>query len=274
MPDISSVPYPIRVLQYFTSPSNQEFFLSPIHAFYCVIYGCIIYWNMIWMYDIYLVIASCLLYSIQFTKDVSSTSEILKKKSFPHINFLIKLKIPHNYLSNLEYWLYDFLFHTPSLFNSPHLSCSPSEFWSIRWHKLYRNCFVELGYLPCKQFVNHYYPSSLPFKKELAHMFGVFAGFWWSALFHEYIVQSLFGLGTGEHFTLFIFHGIIIIVWEIITVSFKKITKVDQNNYVMKGIGFFVWNSILILSAPWFVEPYIRGRHYYCYPHFGCNKNY
>ncbi|PKC08742.1 hypothetical protein RhiirA5_476355 [Rhizophagus irregularis] len=178
-----------------------------------------------------------------------------------------------------EQWLYHFLFFTNPLFDSPHLSCSPSEFWSKRWHLLYRNCFVELGYLPCKKFMNNYYPSFLPHKKVLSHIFGTFAGFLWSCIFHEYVIHSLFGLANGEHFTFFLFHGIIAIFWEIIvTLSFRKNdnTAFDQKRYyyTKKVIGFVLWNSILILSAPWFAEPYIRAKHHYCYPHFGCDKGY
>ncbi|CAB4437752.1 unnamed protein product [Rhizophagus irregularis] len=279
--EISSIPYPIRFYNYFTSSdSDQQYYISPFYMFYCAIYTGIIYWNMIWIYEIYLFVASCLLYYIQSTKKFSnsifSSSFIIP---YPYNKLLIKLKISKNFSSLLEQWLYHFLFFTNPLFDSPHLSCSPSEFWSKRWHLLYRNCFVELGYLPCKRFMNNYYPSFLPHKKVLSHIFGTFAGFLWSCIFHEYVIHSLFGLANGEHFTFFLFHGIIAIFWEIIvTLSFRKNdnTAFDQkrNYYTKKVIGFVLWNSILILSAPWFAEPYIRAKHYYCYPHFGCDKGY
>ncbi|RIA96085.1 hypothetical protein C1645_755973 [Glomus cerebriforme] len=280
--EISFTPYPIRIYEYFTSSSNHPFFVTPFYIFYCVIYSGIIYWNMIWIYEIYLFVASCLLYYIQSIKNVSTSISSSSSSSFDisssYNKLLIKLKISHKFSSLLEQWLYHFLFFTDPLFDSPHLSCSPSEFWSKRWQLLYRNCFIELGYLPCKKFINQYYPPSLPFKRELSHITGTFAGFLWSAIFHEYVIHSLFGLANGEHFTFFLFHGIIAIFWEIIvTLIFKKNTKIEQNetiNYVKKVIGFVLWNSILVLSAPWFAEPYIRAKHYYCYPHFGCNKNY
>ncbi|GES73657.1 hypothetical protein GLOIN_2v1609030 [Rhizophagus clarus] len=282
MPDeIPNTPYPIRVYKYFTSSesfdSNQKTFLTLSYAFYCVIYSGIIYWNMIWIYEIYLFIASCLLYYIQSTKKLSnsifSSSFIIP---YPYNKLLIKLKISKNYSSLLEQWLYHFLFFTNPLFDSPYLSCSPSEFWSKRWHSLYRDCFVELGYLPCKKFIINYYPSFLPYKKELSHIVGTFGGFLWSCIFHEYVIQSLFGSANGEHFTFFLFHGILTIYWEIITTPLFRKTIFDQKRYyyVKKVVGFILWNSILILSAPWFAEPYIRAKHYYCYPHFGCDKGY
>src|SRR5437764_836417 len=55
--EISSTPYPIRAFKYFSSllsssSSDQPFFLTPFYAFYCVIYVGILYWNMIWLYEI------------------------------------------------------------------------------------------------------------------------------------------------------------------------------------------------------------------------------
>jgi hypothetical protein len=275
--EISPTPYPIRVYKYFTSSdSNQQFFLTPFYAFYCVIYNGTIIWNMIWIYEIYLFVSSCLLYYIQSKKNlpnsIFSSSFIIP---YPYDKLLIKLKISKNFSSLLEQWLYHFLFFTDPLFDSPHLSCSPTEFWSKRWHSLYRNCFVELGYLPCKKFINN---SSLPHKKILSHIIGIFAGFLWSSIFHEYVMHSLFGLANGEHFTFFLFHGIIAIFWEIIVTLFRRNNNIafDQKRYfyVKKVIGFVLWNSIAMLSAPWFAEPYIRAKHYYCYPHFGCDKGY
>ncbi|CAG8618329.1 10846_t:CDS:2 [Scutellospora calospora] len=58
-------------------------------------------------------------------------------------------------------YLYSLLTETPQLFNKPFLSQNPKDFWSKRWHQMYRSSFTELGYFPIINFFEKFNHSSL-----------------------------------------------------------------------------------------------------------------
>ncbi|CAJ0840985.1 9137_t:CDS:2 [Entrophospora sp. SA101] len=119
------------------------------------------------------------------------------------------------------------------MFDQPYLSSSPRDFWSNRWHQLIHESFVELAYKPSK---SHLKPNIL------GEIIGVLGSFFISAAIHEYINYTTFGVSYGEHFGFFLFHGIIFLVWD-------------------------------LLTLPWFVEPYLREKQYHWMMHIICKDN-
>ncbi|CAG8444516.1 13228_t:CDS:2 [Cetraspora pellucida] len=143
-------------------------------------------------------------------------------------------------LMAIKQWLISFLFETPMLFDVPYLSSSPKDFWNNRWQQMYRQSFSELAYKPTFNFIftsfislfsnhkfNSYLFNSTKVSKKsassnsikniiflIAHSSGVFASFVLSGLFHEYVLFGLFGVISGEQMGFFLFHAMVMIIWE------------------------------------------------------------
>ncbi|KAF0477917.1 toxin biosynthesis protein [Gigaspora margarita] len=128
---------------------------------------------------------------------------------------------------------------------------------------------------------------------EISRALAVIGSFFWSAILHEYLFIGLFGWNNsrGEHFSFFLVHALIMIIWDILSKLFNRFWKLyyhdnDNDNYekielkktekilfmIKKVLGFIIWNFILTLTLPLFIEPYIRLRHFYCIPHLGCQR--
>lgn len=224
-------PYPLRIIDYLLL-NKASFIANPYTLFYCYVYAGFLAHNMNYLYNKILVAATVILWIIE--------NNLLFND--PIINS--KVNIIKNYLISL-------LFDNSSLFNHPYFSTSPSDLWGRRWHQLLRECLIELGYLPIRSlFTNN--------NKTLGHIMGLLASFILSGIFHEYIIISLFGKITGEHFSFFIFQGIMVILWEIILLLISKFI------IYKKLTTFLIWNIILIFTIPWFIEPYIRLNHIHC----------
>jgi hypothetical protein len=170
----------------------------------------------------------------------------------------------------------------------------------FRWHQIYNESFKELGYYPIKNLLLSLFPNYHEEEKKnmmkvivtmVGKVLGLFASFLCSGIFHEYIFYSLFGTSKGEHLTFFLFQGFLGVIWEythnmiqnienffyyfVVTIFINNNNDdVVKNNWNIfkKFIEFIIWNSILIFTIPWFIEPYIRKKHYYCFHHLICNN--
>jgi hypothetical protein len=133
---------------------------------------------------------------------------------------------------SIKRWCISFLFDTQYIFNSPWLSNSPREFWSFRWNSFYNEIWKELGYLPLR----NYYHS---------RMMGILGAFIISGLLHEYLLWTETNKLTLEQFNFFLFHGIIFIIWEFISI------KNDFKSRILLFLIFF-------FTLPSMIEPYLR----------------
>jgi hypothetical protein len=224
-------PYPLRIIDYLLL-NKKSFIANPYTLFYCYVYAGFLAHNMNYVYNKILVTATLILWII-------------------HNNFISNDSIINSKIIIIKNYLITLLLDTPPLFNQPYFSTSPSDLWGRRWHQLLRECFIELGYLPISSLlINN--------NKTLGHIMGLMASFISSGIFHEYIIISLFGKITGEHFTFFLFQGILVISWKIILLLVSKFILYK------KLTTFLIWNVILIFTIPWFIEPYIRLNHIRC----------
>ncbi|GES75762.1 hypothetical protein GLOIN_2v1569819 [Rhizophagus clarus] len=174
-------PYPLRIIDYLLL-NKKSFITNPYTLFYCYVYAGFLVHNMNYVFNKILVMGTLILWIIQ--------------NKFPSNDSIINSKV-----SIIKNYLISLLFDTPPLFNQPYFSTSPSDLWGRRWHQLLRECFIEIGYLPISSlFINN--------NKTLGHIMGLMGSFISSGILHEYIIISLFGKITGEHFTFFVFQGI------------------------------------------------------------------
>ncbi|CAG8699932.1 22964_t:CDS:2 [Cetraspora pellucida] len=331
-PEVPERPYALRILDYFYAQTQSSAITSPYMLFYCYLYGGFLYQNMDYVFHLFKVFAAVLLWII--------------------------------YLIHMTLYLHSLLTTTPQLFNKPFLSQNPKDFWSKRWHQMYRSSFTELGYFPIINFLENFnnssslrvtlfsrvnsagkfhlmvsnfttllrrlgsllgYKTFLRSKKiqkdvqnietvnqneeflksdhifknkestftaygELSRALAIIGSFLWSAILHEYLFVGLFGWNNsrGEHFSFFLVHAMIMIIWDVLGKLFNKCWRSyyycgrhEKNELkktgnilfmIKKIIGFMIWNFVLTLTLPWFIEPYIRLRHFYCVPHLGCQR--
>ncbi|CAG8666428.1 8016_t:CDS:2, partial [Acaulospora morrowiae] len=125
-----------------------------------------------------------------------------------------------------------------------------------------------------------------------AHIMGTMSVFALSGLLNEYIVfvSSANGSFGKEQFWFFIVHGVIFVLWETIfgSINFSgelrgSISDETQNNndddenvgvtenIVLKSVKnvakWLIWNSIILITIPLFIEPLIRLEHFNCVIH-------
>ncbi|CAB4407717.1 unnamed protein product [Rhizophagus irregularis] len=125
------------------------------------------------------------------------------------------------------------------------LSTSPREFWSYRWNTFYNEIWKELGYIPLHNYLITSHSFSSNNKKKLIKMMGVLGAFFISGILHEYLLWTETNKLTLEQFNFFLFHGIIFIIWEFISI---------KNDFKGRIILFL----ILFFSLPSMIEPYLR----------------
>ncbi|CAG8534722.1 6412_t:CDS:1 [Funneliformis mosseae] len=237
-PDVSDIPYPIRVIKFVYDGTP---FISLFELFYCYIYASVICFSMIYIYEVTLIVSSYLLSYIYSTP-----------------NSLLCTKLTKDQLDSFKLWLISLLFYSKPIYNQPYLSKNPNDFWNNRWHQCLKVLFVELGYKPILSFS--------PFK--LQKFFGILAAFTVSGILHEYLLYSSNRYLTLEQFTFFWFQAIVLIIWDFTMNSKEEKTKEDQEHVLKKIRNILFMNIFAIFTIPWFMEPYIRCEHYNTVMHF------
>jgi hypothetical protein len=114
----------------------------------------------------------------------------------------------------------------PPLFENPLLSSSLSEYWSKRWHQLFRQCFVSLGFKP------------MSFAAGRAG--GVLGAFFVSGILHDF---GLWGMGEGAEpssmYTFFLMMGVGVVVEN----AWKSMT-----GYKVGGIFGRAWATVWLVG--------------------------
>lgn len=225
--EIPPSPYFFRIFDMFISGK------SPITIkllLLCSLYMVLVYFIMSLTYDQFLLITGIILLFLNI---------IFPSLSDTNITFF-KRKI-----ITIRRWCISFLFDTQYIFNSLWLSTSPREFWSYRWNTFYNEIWKELGYIPLHNYLITTYSFSSNNKKKLIKMMGVLGAFFISGILHEYLLWTETNKLTLEQFNFFLFHGMIFIIWEFISI---------KNDFKGRIILFL----ILFFSLPSMIEPYLR----------------
>ncbi|CAG8773597.1 23296_t:CDS:2, partial [Racocetra persica] len=217
---------------------------------------------------------------------------------------------------HMTLYLHSLLTATPQLFDKPFLSQNPKDFWSKRWHQMYRSSFTELGYFPIINFLekfnnsrvtlfsrvnsagklhlmvsnfitllrrlgsllgyktflrnikiqkdiqnletvnqndemlksNHIFKNSgstFTAYSELSRALGIIGSFLWSAILHEYLFIGLFGWNNsrGEHFSFFLVHAILMIIWDVLGKLADRCWRLYYNrDHYVTSIVYLIWD--------------------------------
>ncbi|CAG8497826.1 7878_t:CDS:1 [Paraglomus occultum] len=260
-PEVPNKPYVLRVIDFIRTGKP---FISLHALLYCYIYGGALAVSMSFLYELILLHAAILFRVL-----------CMKPKTPLHA-----LLTPSQQVS-LKEWLSSLLFDAKPLFNYPILSSGPIDFWKNRWHSVCTENFSNLGSMFARRFEKG---------TRIRKMMEVVGTFFVSAVIHEYYSVSVHGKSRGEHFSFILFHALVIIVWENVwglwrnlgvaerkgrnTENEKKEREEGAAKKMLKQIAKILgWNLIVLLSAPWFFERYIRDEYYHCMAHFVCVKD-
>ncbi|CAG8713373.1 4245_t:CDS:2, partial [Acaulospora morrowiae] len=125
-----------------------------------------------------------------------------------------------------------------------------------------------------------------------AHIVGTMSVFALSGLLNEYVifVSSTNGSFVKEQFWFFMVHGVIFVLWETIfgSINFGGVSDETQKNNgdddenvgvtensVLESVKnvakWLIWNSIMLITIPLFVEPLIRLEQLNCVIHINSN---
>ncbi|CAG8796076.1 28103_t:CDS:2, partial [Gigaspora margarita] len=137
-----------------------------------------------------------------------------------------------SYITHIKEWLILTIFYTKPLVDKPYLSTSPRDFWSNRWHSIYRECFRELFYLPVRNFFK--------FNRTFGFILGILSVYLISGIIHDYIDFVSFDYSKGY--------------------SIGKGRNI-KDNLAIKIFKILIFLSVLSLTAPWYAEPLIRVRY-------------
>jgi hypothetical protein len=126
----------------------------------------------------------------------------------------------------------------PPVFHAPWRSTSLADFWSRRWHQVFRRCFVSLGFEPFSFLLGGKAP-------------GVLGAFFISGILHD---LGMWGMGRGTNpwaVTGFFLMMAVGIIFEGI---FKKVTGER-----VRGWGGYIWTMCWVLAwATMLVDAWAR----------------
>ncbi|RIB16605.1 hypothetical protein C2G38_2189457 [Gigaspora rosea] len=150
-----------------------------------------------------------------------------------------------NYQSSIDSKIPSF---TASLFNwRPNVVKIPDE----SRHQKYIDSINELGYLPIRSYFKH--------NKTLGQVLGICSVFLISGLFHDYIAIVAFNHFSLDYVVFFLFHGILLILWEAIEGKILGRGKDFKDNFGSKVFKMALFLPIAIFTTPLFAEPYVNG---------------
>ncbi|RIB01102.1 hypothetical protein C2G38_1048133 [Gigaspora rosea] len=243
-PEFPERSYGLRVLDYLRTGHP---FIEPYTFFYCIIFIIlvIIAFSLGWNID-------CIIFGI-----------ILKPLLSGNVNKNRKREESKPFKTNLKEWLILTIFYTKPLMDKPYFSTGPRDLWSNQWHQIYHQSFQELGYLPVQSYFKH--------NKPLGQLLGTFSVFLISGLFHEYIAIVAFDHFSLDYTAFFLFHGILLILWEAVEGKILGRGKDFKDSFEIKVFKMALFLPIAVFILPLFVEPYVKGL--YIYSHLDIYTN-
>ncbi|CAG8574088.1 411_t:CDS:1 [Dentiscutata heterogama] len=249
--------YLFRVIDYFLTGKP---FITPFYLFYNYVLAVNIYIFISLAYDIFVLSFGLLLPLLQI---IQSSQYSVNKISKSRYQAILSSKI-----QEVKEWLILLLFHTKVPMNFPFISTSPRDFWSKRWHIVLREIFLDLGYVPVKNLFGKH--------KKIGNIFGILSAFFVSGLLHEYIVYCMWGNSPGEQMLFFLFHGLLLILWEVaegLLVGNGIAINEVKDSWGIWLFKLILFNTIAIFGIPSFFEPYLREDSFVCMIQVGLFHN-
>ncbi|KAF8632235.1 hypothetical protein AX15_001987 [Amanita polypyramis BW_CC] len=114
----------------------------------------------------------------------------------------------------------------PPIFQYPWLADSLSDFWARRWHQLFRDCFVALGYKPMSAVAGR--------------AGGVLGAFFISGILHDF---GLWGMGNGMEPSRVSIFFLMMGIGVVLENAWK-----DRTGYKVGGILGKVWTGIWLVG--------------------------
>ncbi|CAG8797738.1 36590_t:CDS:1 [Gigaspora margarita] len=237
-PKFSERSYGLRVLDYLKTGRP---FIEPYTFLNCIIFIIlgIILCSLMW--NIYCIISGI----------------ILKPLLSDSVNKNRKQEESKIFKTNLKEWLILTIFYTKPLMGKPYFSTGPRDLWSNQWHQIHNQNFQELGYLPIRSYFKH--------NKTLGQVLGICSVFLISGLFHDYIAIVAFNHFSLDYVVFFLFHGILLILWEAVEGKILGRGKDFKDNFGSKVFKMTLFLPIAILTTPLFAEPYVKGIDFHSY---------
>ncbi|CAG8659978.1 12466_t:CDS:1, partial [Dentiscutata heterogama] len=199
-PEFSERSYGLRVLDYLRTGRP---FIEIYTFFYCILFIIVAIISFLIFWDV-----NCIIFGIILKPLLSDSDDKNRKR-----------EESKSFKTNLKEWLIISIFYTKPLMDKPYFSTGPRDLWSNQWHQIYHQIFIELGYLPVRNYFKH--------NKTLGRILGTCSVFLLSGLFHDYIAMVAFKYFSLDYTTFFLFHGILLILWEAV-----------ENNILGKGKDF------------------------------------
>ncbi|CAG8632363.1 25443_t:CDS:2 [Dentiscutata erythropus] len=235
-PEFIERSYGLRVLDYLRTGRP---FIETYTFFYCILFiilaivGFSIFWNV-----------TCIIFGI-ILKPLLSDSVDKNRKREESKSFKTKLKE----------WLIISIFYTKPLMDKPYFSTGPRDLWSNQWHQIFYQIFIELGYLP----VRNYFKHSI----TLGRILGTCSVFLISGLFHDYIAIVAFSHFSLDYTAFFLFHGFLLILWEAVEFNILGRGRDSKDSLGIKVFKMALFLPIASFILPLFVEPYANGLYIY-----------
>ncbi|RIB11875.1 hypothetical protein C2G38_2249858 [Gigaspora rosea] len=260
------IPDRIYLLRFIDYLLKGNPFITPFYLFYHYVLAVNVYIYISLVYDLFVLffglflLPLLLLQTNQLSQDSVYKSSKSQYQSTQSTNLSTTRKVKE--------WLILLLFYTKDPMNLPFMSTSPRDFWSKRWHIVLREIFLDLGYVPVKNLFGKH--------KKIGKVFGTLSAFFVSGLLHEHIVYCMWGTRPGEQMFFFLFHGLLLILWEFVEgllVGNKMIMHEVKDSWGIWLFKLVLFNTFGIFSIPSFMEPYLREDSFVCMIQVGLFHN-
>jgi hypothetical protein len=157
-------------------------------------------------------------------------------------NFLVKILPLSDHISSID---------KESLFEHPFLATDPEDFWTRRWHSIFRPVFVSTIYKPVLESTRETF--GYPASKLLATL----AVFLASGVLHEYLLFILSKTLTGENLLFFGIHGLAAISFAALTMTYPFLK--EPTPPALRALKRFATNLLFLSTAHFLFDPYLRN---------------
>ncbi|CAG8763205.1 1386_t:CDS:2 [Gigaspora margarita] len=254
------IPDRIYLLRFIDYLLTGKPFITPFYLFYHYVLAINVYIYISLFYDFFVLFCGLILLPLLQTSQSSQDSVDKSSKS----QYQSTQSTNSSTIRKVKEWLILLLFYTKTPMNLPFMSTTPRDHWSKRWQISFREIFLGLGYVPTKNLFGKH--------KKIGKVFGTLSAFFISGLLHEHFIYCMWGTRPGEQMSFFLFHGILLIVWEFIEGLLFGDRMIMHEVKDSLGIWLFklvLFNTFGIFSIPFFMEPYLRENVFVCMVQLG-----
>ncbi|OZJ04283.1 hypothetical protein BZG36_02584 [Bifiguratus adelaidae] len=159
----------------------------------------------------------------------------------------------------------------PLVMPHPYLATSISDFWSKRWHQIFRRTWVSFAYKPVLRSTQafaklyaHHIPSARHLIASMSSALASLSVFAVSGFMHEYIALVSFQreyYKPGRQMLFFVSHGLAVVFEAIVSQSFTLSFPGRKLLGWIWVMAFGYW------TFPWFFQPYMRDQIWHILSH-------